>query len=43
VPPAAGGGEQPAAVRLGDQLALPVVHLGHHQIWVRQHASIVGR
>jgi hypothetical protein len=40
---AAGGREQAAALRFGDPLVLPVPDFGHHQIWVCQHASIVGR
>jgi hypothetical protein len=44
VPPdPAGGDEQPPAVRLGDQLVLPVAHLCQHQVWVGKHASMVGR
>jgi hypothetical protein len=40
---APGGREQAAALGVGNPLALPVVHLGHDQIRVCQHASIVGR
>jgi hypothetical protein len=39
----AGCREKAGTLCLGDQLALPVVYLGHYQIGVCQHASIVGR
>jgi hypothetical protein len=37
---AAGGGEQPVLVSLGDQFPLTLVELGQLQFWVEEHLGL---